>query len=258
MSFVLWLVALPISPTAAAGAAQDFRYVEIKLELDSTWHFGKRTNYHHFAATCVTSTNDWYISGDFSTNARVEYWFTGANILERRLITSGMYLERASEYISQKVLIAHSYPPAGQVYTAVHPAPHGEPVCVGVQAAVWLAFCSGAYLKQPTRQVPMPIGPSAFAVGYSDKTIVFEDDLGLPKSVKLYSTNEVMVCEYHVLQATNIFGRSFPLEFRIYQLAHPVYNTIRSNATDLVGRVISIKPGTIPAAGDGVWNTPQK
>jgi hypothetical protein len=100
-----------------------------------------------------------------------------------------MYFEQAKDFVSEKILrqkprspILSSYPRAGETVTIIHPSPSGQPAFHGSEGVVWLAFCSGNYLKQFDRQIPMPIGPSSLAFGYSDKTVLFEGDSGLPKS----------------------------------------------------------------------------
>jgi hypothetical protein len=118
--------------------------------------------------------------------------------------------------------------------------------------APWMAYCSALYLDQPERLVPIP-GPwlirhSPYAFGYRDTTVRFEDSLGLPQSIDLYTSKELMRksphrdllvrnksmnsirtalrtpvpfkdnqlhCRYLVLESTNVGGWNIPLEFRI-------------------------------------------
>jgi len=53
--------------------------------------------------------------------------------------------------------------------------------------------------------------------GFSDKTVVFGDALGLPESVNLYLTNQMPILQYRVLSSTNVSGWQFPLEFYLAQ-----------------------------------------
>jgi hypothetical protein len=94
----------------------------------------------------------------------------------------------------------------------------------------------------------MPLGLPSEAFEYSDKTIVFKDDFGLPESVELYTTNSQLVCEYKVLQATNFLGRTFPLKFRVQFWNRPDSGgTTILSKSDLLGKVNSIKIGTQPS-----------
>jgi hypothetical protein len=187
-------------------------------------------------------------------NARVEYWLVGTNVVERKVITSSMYLQQAKEIISEKILrqkpksaIIHTYPRSGE--TTVRARPWLEPFGYGLERAVWLAFCSGHYLEQDGRQIPMPLGHFSKAGGYSDKTIVFKNDPGLPKDVQLYATDGQLVCEYEVLRVTNHHGRVFPLEFRLIQHGSSARGSARvsGSKTVLLGRVTSIRIGKRPA-----------
>jgi hypothetical protein len=230
--------------------------VEITAELDSFYPSGTTTNHFSVTVTCVVSTNNWFIKGNFLRNADAYFWLIGTNVVEHRVITDSMYLQRAKDFVSEKfpgqkprhTRVVSSYPLAGQTSTRVHPSPQGELAGEGIENAVWLAFCSGTYLKHDGRQIPMPLGRSSEALEYSDKTIVFKDDLGLPKSVEMCATNGQLVCEYKVLQATNFLGRTFPLKFSVAQFCdRPASGgtTIRSRS-DLLGRVTLIKIGTQP------------
>ncbi len=194
-------------------------------------------------------------------------WLFGANVIEQRTITSSMYLKQAKDFVSEKILIQNprfvgpliSYPRAGEKFTTVHPLPQGEPLGHGMQTVVWLAYCSGHYLKQDGRQIPMPFGPSSQAFGYSDKTVVFEDTLGLPKSVVLYATNGQLVCEYQVLQSTNFLGRIFPLKFRLVQHIQPANGGAGSGSkAEVLGRATSIQIGKEPKVPDEVQKKSEK
>ena len=229
-------------------------YTEITVELNSTWQSLSLTSHRRATATCIVGTNTWFFSGDFLKNAKVEYWLVGTNIVEQRTITSSMYLEQAKEFVSEKVLgqnprpwVPHSYPGAGQTFTTVHPAPLGKPVFFGMEGVIWIAFCSGDYLRHAGRQIPMPIGPSSQGFGYSDQTVLFDQHCGLPNSVKLFATNGTRVCDYEVLAATNYLGRMFPVQFRVMQQGQPANGMVMlGSTTHLEGRVTSIKPGKWP------------
>src|SRR4051794_21202484 len=85
------------------GSAFAAEHLEIQVQLNTTWRSRTQTNKHEVTAICVLGTNDWYIGGQFQQNARIEYWQTGATILERQVINSGMYLEQAKDYVSEKM-----------------------------------------------------------------------------------------------------------------------------------------------------------
>jgi len=183
LSLLLFLSVVP--PASAA------EHLEIQIRLNSTFKSPRQTNEHEKTAICILGTNDWYISGAFTQNADIEYWLTGTTVLERRTINSSMYLQQAKDYLSEKIgtksrlAIEGAYPRKGQIYTRT--IPWLEPFGYGMERAVWLAFCSGSFLRAPGRQVPLPIGPYSQSQGYSDKTVFLEDHSGLspPKTVDL-------------------------------------------------------------------------
>src|SRR5262245_35199516 len=113
-------VALGVSAIAPmTSRAAD--YAEITVELNSTWRSESLTNHHNVIATCIVGSNDWFISGSFLKNGKVDYWLTGTNVVEHRTITSSMYLEQAKEFVSERILgqnprsrFVHSYPRAGE------------------------------------------------------------------------------------------------------------------------------------------------
>ncbi len=76
---------------------------------------------------------------------------------------------------------------------------------------------------------------------------VFKDNLGLPKSINLVSTNNQSVLQYQVHQTTNFMGWHFPLEFFGVQYAESGTNgnAWRVELT-FKGRITAIKPASDP------------
>ena len=64
------MVAILVSVAPAIRAAD---YVEIAVELKSTWTSQSKTNHHTKTARCVVGTNGWYIAGNFLENAEAHY-----------------------------------------------------------------------------------------------------------------------------------------------------------------------------------------
>ena len=75
-------VAILVNFALAIRAAD---YVEIAVELKSTWTSQSKTNHHSRTARCVVGTNDWYTAGNFLENAEAHYWLIGTNVIERRI-----------------------------------------------------------------------------------------------------------------------------------------------------------------------------
>ena len=145
----------------------------------------------------------------------------------------------------------------------------------------WLAFCSGTYLKRAGRSIALPCGilrhcPDRFA--YTDVTTTFADELGLPRSVDLFTSKArflaakaawdgehsfgdrytewnkktaanlqegLLVFHYAVLESTNVLGRNFPTKFEFFQTGRP-YEQMGDWYCQGIGRVKSIRPSTKP------------
>lgn len=224
-------------------------FLEIITEMASTFENPARTNVNKVAVTCVVGTNEWYIAGDFSENARIEYWLVGTNIAERTTITSGMYLERAKELFSEKVLgrknyrpLAGGYPRKGETYVRVQS--WQESFGGSDDSLAWLAFCSGEYLAIPGRKIPIPIGFSSREAESSDKTTLLDGGSGVPKKLQLYASSGQLICDYEVLRTTNILGRTYPLEFRFFQHGFASDNGVNDIATSkfiVRGKVTSLR-----------------
>jgi hypothetical protein len=240
--------------------------VEITMELDSTWLNQTRTNHYSYSAKCVVSENGCYISGNFAKNAEVEHWLVGSNMTERVTVTDSMHLRRAEDWVYEKILrknsrskvIGSSYPRAGDTFTTVRPAPMGRPTLAGPACVVWLAFCSGDYLKQPHRKIPVP-GPRTGVFGFSDETTPFKDAVGLPKTMRVFTEDGTTTFEYKVLRETNYLAWTFPLEFRFTQYEHRVDETTpRFARHELHGKVTSIGQGDFPQFSDEVRESPNR
>lgn len=180
---------------------------------------------------CVVGTNSWEMDGDFCENCDATYWFTGKRIIEHSITTRGLPLEPKYEQLDGAPIGTEfdrvSESTDGNPGTLSACGPNGERRNVGPDylcpwaRVAWLAYCSGPCLKRPGRQIfpPYDLWKELICApaGFSDRTVAFEDGLGLPKSVNLYSPKAEPVVQYRVLSSTNVLGWSFPAEFIIAQ-----------------------------------------
>ncbi len=115
----------------------------------------------------------------------------------------------------------------------------------------WLAFCSGSVLRQSGRILFPPSDlwketRVGFSYPFSDKVVVFDDSLGLPKCLTLSATNGLPVLEYQVSQSTNVFGWNIPIEFYLIQYVAHGTNDWSLQLT-AKGKVTSIGLGSRPS-----------
>ena len=259
-AFCLGLISIQIQ------AAQ---FVEISAEIET---FGYRLGDTNSVAkakpstvnvVCITGSSEWSIENDFYE--RQEWLFDGTNVVLRsRPLTAS---NTGSSNVMKKVWASRDGHPLGE-FGANMP---------------WLAFCSGTYLKREGRIVPLPCGilrhcPDRFA--YTDVTTTFDDELGLPRSLDLFTSKSrflaaktdwdkehsfgdrytewnkktasnlqegMLVFHYAVLESTNVLGRSFPTKFEFFQTGRP-YEQMGDWFCQGIGRVKSIRPSTKPPA----------
>jgi hypothetical protein len=217
----LLFLLLPLLPAPA-------QFVDVAAEVEFTEWYSVGAKPYHWVVRCVVGTNSWQMDGDFSSNARTTYWFTGTNIIEHSVVIKALPLDRPFEGApigAQTKRTSASVD--GNPGTLSACLPDGSRRDVGpdrlcaLGRVAWLAFCSGTCLKREGRQIFPPsdlwkelvCAPS----GFSDRTTVFQDAFGLPKSVVLYTTNGQPVLQYSVTASTNVLGWEIPLEFYLAQ-----------------------------------------
>lgn len=170
------------------------RYVEVSAEIDLISYVRKDANgaptRRTYSLTCITGTNEWRIETGFIPNAEECSYYDGTNVYRRIQVTG------ASTRTNSGLTKASSLKPFEKVNPTIWitPSRGGHPLGdLGVNIP-WLAFCSGSFLKQAGRVVPLPtveirLSPEAFA--YADKVNVFEDEFGLPSSLELLTSREL-------------------------------------------------------------------
>ncbi len=246
LSSCLLIAGLDRAPQALA-----FSYVAITAEIELTSYASRDTNgvplvkHRSYSANCVVGTNAWRVETTFLKTASDVWYFDGTNVYERTQMTAPTE--------GPPILLFETVPfeqAKSLVTVRVRRSTGGLPVGnVGVNLP-WLAFCSGPYLRQRDRVVPLPttdqaIAPNAFV--YADRTRVFPDPLGLPSSLLLFTsghraeeglrdgrlqrTTSVLrillapgrklrvadglpTFRYQVDDATNFAGWTFPLAFQ--------------------------------------------
>jgi len=218
------------------------------------------------------------MDGEFLLGAKTTCWFSGSNLIESHVLTNpaaGKPLNWNDESAGESFVQVAT--PFGQRWAWRLETVDGNP-CRPVRKTdrlirsgriAWLAFCSGACLKREGRRFfpPSDLWKELIAApdGFSDRTVVFEDALGLPKSVNLYWTNNLPILQYRVLSSTNVLGWEFPLEFYLAQYrpaTAPESQQIGNNGWELQltakGAVTSIKEGSKPEIPAEVWKAVEK
>jgi hypothetical protein len=193
--------------------AGEYADVTAEIQMDE----GLADGGTRYTVRCLVGTNSWQIEGAFPPNRTFTSWFTGGKVVEQDVLNQATFSA-----------------PAGTTWTSESASEDGNPGkpirqkdLLTEQARIaWLAFCSGSFLKPEGRHIFPPSdlwkelgnAPSGFA----DRTIVFGDPLGLPRTMDIYTTNGQPIFQYRVTTSTNALGWEFPLHFRLAQYC-PVY-----------------------------------
>jgi hypothetical protein len=216
-----------------------------------------------FAIRCVVGTNSWLMEGPFVSNSKVTYWFTGTNIVRRSEITSEPP-EPGIKMLSG-IRLATGKPAVGSVSVRTNESADGNPgrpvrvadlMFSPAEMGVWLAFCSAPVLRGNDPKIP-PV--SAFWKQYltrqkfTNEVIRFEDQLGLPATIVMATTNGQVVFQYQVHHATNVLGWNFPTEFYMVQYKPGPWPWTNSWEMQVMakGRVTAIGPGKEPGLTEG-------
>ena len=238
----------------------DYWFLEDKRSLANTTSdersiFTKAATVH-----CVIGADRWLMEGDFFRNSTARRWFTGTNIIEESVITQGLP-EAEIKRLSQISKFAMASPPVGQKSTRIYETGDGNPGrpvrvsdLMDLRGRIcWLALCSGPALKREGRQLfpPSDLWKELLSApaGFPDKTAVFDDGLGLPRSIELFTPQQRRIFQYQVRQTTNVLGWEFPLEFYGVQ-----YRPAQTNGWELQltfkGKVTAIGVGSEPQVPD--------
>jgi hypothetical protein len=221
------------------GAAQ---YVQLTAKFETvTWRSDGAHPREPWEVHCTVGTNMWRMDGLFLKDAKSTAWFTGTNIILHHATSSG----QRRTWISSSV----DGNPGKPVRQADSLTLYGR--------VAWLAFCSGPHLRRDGRK----LYPSSdlwkqvisAPAGFADRTSVFDDALGLPKSIRLEAVKGFPALQYSVISSTNISGWSFPQEFYLTQYRPsdvPDSNAVGPDGWEIdfiiKGSVITIGPGTEP------------
>jgi len=209
------------------------QFVEVTVQIEEASSGSSRA----YDCRCIFGTNTtWMIEGVFAVNAETTWWSTDTNIIRRDVIT-----KKAPP--SEGAYIASTPPEVGEEFVKAY-GPAEECPLSGVSYLNWLAFCSGAFLKEKGRHL-MPLYPGLGNKGpYADRTQSFQDALGLPERVVIYRGDGKLVCAYEVQQSTNFSGCTIPVRFTATQ-----YDLLNGGTSEpvsaLTARVTSVREAAV-------------
>jgi len=185
------------------------------VELSADIEMGGGLGSHRSVAVlrCVVGTNTWRIESEY-TNAAIKsvWWFTGTNLNELKTWIPGNAMGNVGTLSSRSFESGDGNP--GR-------PPRTADLLNGPRERIgWLAFCSSSFFKNKDRKLYPPstfwvYWLSAPSEGFPHRFTLFQDALGLPKSVGVYTSNNETVFHYRVDASTNVLGWEFPTEFAL-------------------------------------------
>jgi len=251
------------------GRAAQLVDLTVQMEINSWAHWFLRDQRSHGGGDsifdkpatihCVIGTNSWVMDGDFVEHTLTKLWFTGTNLIEENVITQALAEAEAKRTQSSGInlLAMGQQTPVGEKWTNTYPTIDGNPGRPSHEADLmhlrgnlcWLALCSGPALQREGRKI-FPPGALwkqlvSAPTGFTDKTSVFDDGLGLPRSVELFTPELRRIFQYQVRQTTNFNGWVIPLEFYGVQY-RPVGTTGWEVDVTFKGKVTGIGVGREP------------
>jgi hypothetical protein len=244
----------------ASLSARGQQFVEITAAIDLLCYRADDPNGlakatpRTISVVCITSTSEWRIEDDWVRESVARWHFDGTNVYNSLQATKPMpeemreLIARTSHFAEVPFEVARS-----NLTINVWPSRDGHPLGdMGVNIS-WLAFCSGPYLRREGRLVPLPVETLRHTrdrFAYTDKTEVFRDSLGLPRTLDLYLSRSLFLTSendfdkeysfgdrytewtkktaqtldegahmfhYEVLETTHFLGWSFPSRFAFFQ-----------------------------------------
>ena len=153
-----------------------------------------------FSVRCLAGKREWQVEHDWVQNSISTWFFDGTNVYRTSRIKQPIS-ESMRELVARTTHLAEvPFDVAKSNLTInVWPSRDGHPMGDPVVNIVWLAFCSGRYLKEEGRLIPLPVEELRHTrdrFAYTDKTSTFADEDGLPRTVDLYlSKSQFLVSE---------------------------------------------------------------
>lgn len=207
------------------------QYVELTARLETlNWSNDGVTQGEPWEVHCVVGTNSWRMDGEFLEFAKSTAWFTGSNIIVSDDLSKPVVQnQRLADYTDGAGRFLQVATSSGQRWTRILQSVDGNPSrparqldLLTMQGRIaWLAFCSGPCLKHKGHKLypPRDLWKEVVSApaGFSERTVVFQDGLGLPKSVRLETPRHFPILQYGVVSSTNVCGWEFPREFYLAQ-----------------------------------------
>jgi RNA polymerase sigma factor (sigma-70 family) len=193
------------------------RYVEITGEIEVVSYLGSEENGwtkafdQVISFVCITGTNEWRVENDFAIGGESKWYYDGTNVYKSLRVTepkSEDQRELHSKTRANFPFLAPSEAAASNATIYVWESPDGQPLGDPGVSLLWLAFCSGNYLKRDGRLVPLP-DATADRFAYTDKIKTFEDEFGLPRTADLFLSRHLFRTSIETFEKQRMSGRGY-------------------------------------------------
>jgi hypothetical protein len=186
------------------------QFVELSADVEVRGGLGSHSSVA--SLRCVVGTNTWLMESDYTKAIKSTWWFTGTNLNELQTWIPGNSTGNEGTQFSRSFESRDGNPSR---------PPGTAGLLDGPQKRIsWLAYCSSRFFKSKDRKFYPPstfwmYWLSAPSEGFPHRFTLFQDDLGLPRSVGLYTTHNETIFHYRVDATTNVLGWEFPTEFAL-------------------------------------------
>jgi hypothetical protein len=237
------------------GAAQ---FVEISAEIETFYWSKEETNGaaetkpRIVSVLCVVGTNQWRMESNFLERGEEKWSFDGTNIYKSIRPTRPLPEENGIAKATGLAIVPFERAKSNLTIN-IWLSRDGQPLANYPINLAWLAFCSGTYLKQQGRLIPLPVTDLRHTrdrFAYTDKTTIFHDEFGLPRTIDLFTSKSLLEASeedfdkeyffgdrygewkkkivsnlqegvrtfhYAVTESTNFLGWNLPVKFEFFQ-----------------------------------------
>ena len=228
-----WFVGLGLLLSLQCGTAQ---FAELTAEIT----VGRAGSSGTFRTQCIVGTNLWRMDRIYKNGGETISWFTGTNLNVQSTLVSVNDSSNMTRFPIRSFGSVDGNP--GRSERAADVLGSGDRIA-------WLAFCSGPCFKNDERKLYPPgdfwkydfYPPSS---GFPERPKLFNDALGLPKSLVLSTTNHEPIFLYRVDATTNVLGWEFPTEFALteYRRSRPGEPNCMQTDFFATGKLTGIRP----------------
>jgi hypothetical protein len=271
LSLIIGFVTVMLSGKSFGQSTIVPQYIKVDLKLQSNSYYRRDvndswvTNAHSWSTSIVLGSDKWRIESGMPINATELCYCDGTNVFFKDEINSS-YQPRSQSAAMPSVS-------AGYNQNIVVVVPGAHPMGDFGLNLVWLAYCSGDYLRSGNRLLPLSAGEPRHHIELfyvEDKSVLSESPPFLPSKIEFLAnkanaakaaqsqfifrseepvfiptleTDGTLLAAYQVEQFTNYSEWTIPVAFTYFQTNRPI---LSERGYFVTGKVTKISEATAP------------